>query len=477
MGKKGKGNKMEGNAGTVIRDVQWGNVDDEGDNELIKELELTKNETAVGFESADVLKDNWEEDEDELLKQRLRIQNGFPSLSNINQNKEEESKNDDELTKQQEKEEKAKKKEERRLKKELKEMDLKLKESKNWSFSPVIPIYRQGEIRKYNCIISAYDLASYFENSIIRFIPSIQRGSVIGSSGKEKDNFSNKHVMDIFKAFTENRIHGNTIVLNYSLDNESELVYDPDKNSISGEGYLQGIDFSHRARAAIKWKSAWIKHPDQYEDPRQFQFVCEVNNITDNDARQMFSEYNNFSLKVNKTRVSYLDNSNFSNQIARRISLESDWKNKIETVSTNIKSSSPNICTFGVLTNAIKRSYETPQTKLEQKNIEDWLIEYIDQLVSILPQFMANPDIESRNNLKKKYFTIEPLAIGAMIALSAVLKDDPDWKVKLAKLMEDDFFLRTADRFKPILRNENKVINTSTSAKYFDSLVIDWCTK
>ena len=155
----------------------------------------------------------------------------------------------------------------------------------------------------------------------------------------------------------------------------------------------------------------------------------------------------------------------------------SDWKNKIETVSTNIKSSSPNICTFGVLTNAIKRSYETPQTKVEQKNIEDWLIEYIDQLVSIFPQFMANPDIESRNNLKKKYFTIEPLAIGAMIALSAVLKDDPDWKVKLAKLMEDDFFLRTADRFKPILRNENKVINTSTSAKYFDSLVIDWCTK
>jgi len=280
--------------------------------------------------------------------------------------------------------------------------------------------------------------------------------------------------MDIFKAYTENTINGNTIVLNYSLDNESELVYDPDEQSISGEGYLQGVDFSHRARAAIKWKTAWIKHPDQYEDPRQFQFPCEVNNISDDEARQMFSEYNNYSLKVNTTRVSYLDNTNYANQIARRISTDSDWRSKIETVSTSIKSSSPNICSFGVLTNSIKKSY-SPQTKLEQKNIENWLIEYIDQLVSIFPQFMSNPNLEQRNILKKKYFTIEPLAIGAMIALSAVLKDDPNWKIKLAKLAKDDFFLRTADRWKQVLRNEDKVINTSTSQKYFEETMKNWC--
>ena len=166
-----------------------------------------------------------------------------------------------------EKAEKLKKKENSRLKKELKLMDLKLTQNGKWLFSPVIPCYRQGELKKYITIISAYDLATMWENSI-KYINSIQRGSKLSSSGQEKDNFSPKHVTEIFHAFTQNRIFGNTIVLNYSLDSESELVYNQDENSISGEGYLQAVDCSHRARAALKWKSAWVKNPDQYDDPK-----------------------------------------------------------------------------------------------------------------------------------------------------------------------------------------------------------------
>jgi len=85
-----------------------------------------------------------------------------------------------------EKAEKLRKKEANKLRKNLKLMDSKLKESTSWSFSPVIPIYRQGVIRKYSCVISAYDLASYFENSIIRFVHSIQRGKVTTPSWKRK---------------------------------------------------------------------------------------------------------------------------------------------------------------------------------------------------------------------------------------------------------------------------------------------------
>ena len=136
-----------------------------------------------------------------------------------------------------------------------------------------------------------------------------------------------------------------------------------------------------------------------------------------------------------------------------------------------------NICSYGVLTNAIKKNYKEPQTKLDQTNVENWLIEYIDELVSIFPQFMANPNIEVKNELKKQYFTIEPLAIGAMIALSAVLKDDPDWKIKLSKLIKDDFFLRTASRWRPVLKEGGKIINGTSSVKYFNETVINWCTK
>jgi len=468
-------------------------------NQVKEEVINAMSETAAGFESLDeIIGDENDEDmvqqhETELVKENENDNDKFleelrPAFGSLSEKtKLEESSGDDQIPKgefneeysdaQRKKDELAKKREMKKLKQELKQNDLKLKESTSWSFSPVIPVYNQGEITKYICTISSFDLASYFENFIIRFIPSIQRGSVTTSSGKEKDNFSNKHVNDIFQAFTQKKIFGNTIVLNYSTSNESDLVYNQEDNSITGEGYLQGIDFSHRARASIKWKNAWIKNPDQYDDPRQFYFNCEVNVISDEDARQMFAELNNFSLKVNPTRTHYLDNSNYANKIARRIEKESDLKNKIETVSTTIKSSSPNICSYGVLTNAIKKNYKEPQTKLEQTNVENWLIEYIDELVSIFPQFMANSDLESKNNLKKLYFTIEPLAIGAMIALSAVLKNDPDWKIKLTKLTENDFFLRTASRWRPALKEGGKIINGTASVKYFNETVINWCTK
>jgi len=399
----------------------------------------------------------------------------MPKLMSLSEKvKMEEDSNEEYQEVNQEKEEKRLAKEARKLKKELKLNDLKLKESTHWSFSPVIPCHHQGEIRKYTTVISAYDLASMWENKI-RYISGIQRGSVISpSTGKEKDNFSNKHVMDIFRAYTENTINGNTIVLNYSLDNEAEIIYDAETNSISGEGHLQAVDCSHRARAAVKWKSAWIKHPDQYEDPRQFQFTCEVNNISDDDARQMFAEYNNYSLKVNKTRISYLDISNTANQITRKIMSLSDLKGHIETVGTSIRKSSPNVITFGVLSASIKRNY-APQTKSQIEDVSNWMVEFIDELVSIFPQFLANPDIEKRNILKKKYFTIEPLAINAIIALSASLKDDRNWKIKLAKLDREEFFLRTASRWRSCLRNEDRIINTSTSMKYFEETVKNWC--
>ncbi|HEY8804745.1 MAG TPA: DNA sulfur modification protein DndB [Clostridium sp.] len=365
-----------------------------------------------------------------------------------------------------------------------KEIRLNNKEIKNhiknkefeWEFSPVIPIYRQGEIRKYNTTISAYDLASIFQSGVAKYIPSIQRGTKILPSGKEQDSFSTKHVNEILHAFLENRIHGNTIVFNYSLDNETNLEYSENEGKISGSENLQILDGSHRARSALKWKKLWERNPDQYEDPRQYQLACCVENISDNDAKQLFAEYNNFALKVNKTRISFLDVENSSNQIVRKIMKESDLKGKIETVSTSIRHSSPNVVTFGVLTNAIKKFY-APQTKREQEDISNYLVEFIDELVNIFPEFLANPDLEKRNELKKQYFTIEPMAFGAWVALSSELRGDTNWKKKLSKLKDSDFLLRDKDHFKQILREGGRVINTSSTQKYFSQILIDFITK
>jgi hypothetical protein len=350
-------------------------------------------------------------------------------------------------------------------------------ESKNlWSFSPVIPVMREGKVSKFTISLSAYDLATLYENETLIVVPSVQRGQKLTSSGKLKDIVSQKHINEMLENATKGRMFGGTIILNSS----SEIEYDPDLQIISGNTPLQIIDGMHRTKMSVKWKKLAKKNEINFNSPKNYEFTVSIEQLSDEqDAKALFAEANSYSLKVNKTRTSYLDVNSTANQIVQSIMKSSDLKNKIETVSTVIRSSSPNLVTFGSLVNAVKSNYN-PQTKKEQEQDTDYLIKYIDELVNIFPKFMTNPDINIRNELKSQYFTIEPLAWNGFIALSKVLQNQEHWERRLSKLdskvefqgWKGDFLNRENPIFRKILRENNRIINTTSSMKWINTVFI-----
>ena len=109
----------------------------------------------------------WDKGVKDGIVENEKVMPPFGSLSSLSgQVKEETDFSDEDETEeekseaQRKKDDLAKKRELRKLKQELKQNDLKLKESTSWSFSPIIPVYNQGEITKYICTISSFDLPS-----------------------------------------------------------------------------------------------------------------------------------------------------------------------------------------------------------------------------------------------------------------------------------------------------------------------------
>jgi len=485
MGKKGKGNKMEGNTGTVIRDVQWGNDDNE-DNELVKELELAKNETAVGFEMETAVPktDDWEDDEEEL-KRKLRMQNGFPSLSNINRvedqiAKEEFNQIDDEL--QMAKDEKEKKKEANKLKKKLKERLKQLNDAEEWKFENVVEVYRNNEVVKYQTVANIEILASLFDRGILSYNGELQRGYRTNKKGELIAVRSKKHTDEIFESICKNRMHGGFITVNWNPE-KGDINFDEDEHTISGSIYqkLDILDGQHRLSAFSKLLKAYRRDPSSVPNPAEYQIGIVIELLDDDSAKSLFSEYATKSLKINKSRGEFLNVEDNTNKLCREIMKRSDLK--VEVISTTIKNNSENIITFGVLSKNIRDNYE-PKTKFEIEELSNYLTLFVDLLIQTFPKFMASKDLEERKLLREKSLTMEPLAWNGYFKVSTFLQDKTKEEILevLSKFnMETEYkgwkgkFLDKENPiFRKVMREGLRIINTSSSATWVNKVFVGY---
>ena len=194
-------------------------------NRVIQEvkegMELTKTETAVGFESLnDSLNEDEDEDEDMVQQHEMELvkemenesdriwdrgsRDGvigasgenkderppFGSLSSLSENaKLEESNGNNQIPKDEfnetrneleakriEKEEKEKKKLARDLKKETKQRLEKLNNSNEWKFENTVEISRNKETCKYQTVASAEFLGNLLDRKIAIYVGDLQRG-------------------------------------------------------------------------------------------------------------------------------------------------------------------------------------------------------------------------------------------------------------------------------------------------------------
>ena len=459
----------------------------EDDSQMIKNLEKAKEETAstldTGVWEEEKVNNNQQEIESETIKPL------FPSMSEIV--KANESNEDNQIPKNEFNEnfnEIQKQKDIQKTKKEVRKRLSQMNNSDSYTFENVVEIYRNGELAKYQCVVSSDVLANLLDRNIIQYNGELNRGWKKNSKNELVAVRSVSHINQIYDRLTKDQMHGGFIVLNLNPDKENSIEYDEDSHTITAPitTKLEILDGQHRLAAFSKILKAYRKNPESVPNPTEYQISVVIEMLDDSSAKSLFSEYCLKGLRINKSRGEYLNVEDNTNKLCREIIKFSDMKDKVEVISTSIKSNSNSIITFGVLSKNIKDNY-SPQTKSEIEEMSKYLITFVDSLIQTFPKFMASRDLEERKLLRLNSLTMEALAWGGYFYISKLLQEKNKEEILniLSKFNDDieykgfrgKFLAKENPIFRKIMREGNKMISTSKSAtwinKVFKEYVID----
>ena len=440
MGKKNKGNSNPVIDINAIKD------------EIFNSNKVAQEETAVGFESTSA-EDNWEEpqkaddqmskeefnsdynelqkknEEEERLKQRLRMQN-IPSLSNKTK-----------------------------------------KEENEFEFEKCYPINRFGKIHKWQTSMSADKISELYKSGQIYYDFDIQRGFKTNIKGEKKPLITSRHVDDILKPMQSNTIAGGALTFCYFKEYDEELEYDESINTLTFHNKLAIIDGGHRVFSCIKMKRLNKKDLSN-PDPKLFEYPVFIEYMTKSQAMALFSEYANAGKKIGKVRVEALNVNDMSHDIAEEIIKTSELHNKVERVSSSPKDN--NIMLFSTLMNGIR--IFKPLTNRDSEEISNFLSEFWSEVIYLFKDQMGNMDYKSRKEIRKQTFLLEPMFLNGMFHVAKTLYENHpnDWLDKLKNLKEaNDFFSRDNKQWLPIMREGGATINTSLTQRIVVDIMID----
>jgi len=446
MGKKNKGNSNPVIDINAIKD------------EIFNSNKVAQEETAVGFESTSA-EDNWEEpqkaddqmskeefnsdynelqkknEEEERLKQRLRMQN-IPSLSNKT-----------------------------RIEEEL------------WSIPNCQPIFRNGFIYKWITTLNCYQLNEMYSGKTpsIIYQSSIQRGVRTTAKGEEKPLIYTSNVKTILSKMLDGSMDAGQVLLNYAKEYPEPLNFNEDNNTLSGQGALAICDAAHRLEAMKIWVKRFKKDPLSIKDPREFYIPVVIFNLNHEEAENLFVEANSKGKAVSKTRLAFHDVFNENRRIVNIIESKSLLKGKIELVSGTISKSSNKIITYKtLLDNVAQFKASTPK---EAEEIGLYLVKFWDTLINLFPKSMGNVDPEIKTEQNKQNFVLQNMFISGYFAVANELREVNNWENKLKKLAENDFLSRSNPIWSFCLREGDKIVNSSKVQKQIAEKMCDYVMK
>lgn len=358
-------------------------------------------------------------------------------------------------------------------------------EQETITFTNATEVYRNNELCKYQTLANAQFLADLFDREILEYQGDLQRGWRENNKGKLIAVKSEKHIKEILQSVCQNKMHGGFITLNLNPDKIDDIVYDEEEHTISLPitHKLQILDGNHRLNAFSRWAKQYRRKPESVPNPSEYYISVVIEMLDEESAKSLFSEYCLKGLKINKSRGEFLNVEDNTNKLCREIIRKSDLNNRVEVISTSIKSSSPNVITFGVLSKIIKDNY-SPQTKKEIEEQSEYLTLFIDCLFETFPEILASKDLNERNDLRKTFLTMEPLAWSGYIKISKHLQDKNKEEIlnilsKLNKEIEykdwKGYFLQKNNPiFSKVMREGLKIINTSTSGTWINKLFVEY---
>ena len=353
----------------------------------------------------------------------------------------------------------------------------------SWEFHNVIPTFRNGMPYKYNLSLNAKTLGELFLNKTIIYDGSLQRGYKINKKGELVDIAKASKIKEILQEMISGNLHGGTIVLNYHKEFDKEfgkpLVYNEEKNTLSGELPLNVLDGQHRLKACVKYIQLYEKNK-VIENPSTFEFPVTIEYLTREGASDLFNEYASKPLKISKSRADYLDINDFSNYLVKKVINNSEMRGKIDCVSTTHKGYY--ISTFSALISSINL-YLKPAT-IEQANvISEYLIKFFNTLINIFPDILGNISAEQRMKMRKNNLHAEILTMYGYAAIAKNLIGENDIDLKLKKLKDKikigEWEGTILDRDCPIwentiMRSKNKIVSTKSTQKLMSNIMVDY---
>lgn len=342
-----------------------------------------------------------------------------------------------------------------------------------WEFTEVNVNMRDRKPYSFQVSLSVDQLAEYYNNGIFYYDPTLQRGCTYDKKENMKPLITLKHVKQILTSMTDRKmIHGGEILLNYAKEHPTQLLYNPETRTLSGNGVLAICDGGHRLESCRMWYKTYKRNPDTTKLPQEFSYNVTIFYLNHDEAEQLFVEANSLSKPISKTRIAYHDVFNPNRKIIDILEDQSLLKGKIESMSGTIKKSSNKIVTYKMLLDNVSQFKVATPKEAEETGL--YLTEFWNELINLFPKAMGNVDPETRLEQRKQSFILENMFIAGYFTLANKLRDVDNWKDKLKKLNENDFLSRSNPTFSFCLTEDNKIANSSKIQKRVGEKMIEY---
>lgn len=377
-------------------------------------------------------------DDDETMREKLRnLNKGISNLNSGNVSDSTDSNDEGEKGEDQELKDMANfpslsNKSEEKLKNQL----------KTWELENCSPVLINKKIGKYSTQMSCGLLATMANDGVIYYNENTQRSRKKKANGETTPYLMASKVKKIYKELISGELNGMLITLNSRIIKDENgnilnpLTYDEENNrTLFGSGVLDCVDGWHRVSASIIWLRKWNikKNQSSIPSPWDYEFIVAIEHKEEVGGGLIFKEYGSTQLKIQGSKVKFLDVYDYANMIVRKL-MTNSLRDKVETDKTRTKGTN-NIVTFATLSDAIKKNYKI-NTEEDVESISNYLNKFFNKLINLFPDYFGNISKEERDLKRQQDLTLELQMFHGYVAISSRLYEKDNWETSLSKLKD-----------------------------------------
>ena len=312
-------------------------------------------------------------------------------------------------------------------------------EMPEWELEDASPVIIKKKVGKYSVNISAGMLATMANDGVIFYNENTQRSRKKKKNGETTPFLMASKVKKIYEQLISGELNGMLITLNARIIKDEEgnilnpLIFDEDSKTLTGSGVLDAVDGWHRISASILWLKKWNikKNQKTMDSPWDYEFITAIEHKEEIGGGLIFKEYGFHQLKIQASKVKFLDVYDYANMIVRKL-MNSSLRDRVEVDKTRTKGTN-NIVTFGTLSDSIKKNYKL----ISEDDVEligNYLVKFFSKLINLFPEYFGNIPKEDRDLMRIRDLTLELLMFHGYVAISSRLYGKEDWESKLSKI-------------------------------------------